>query len=1050
MNQAFSGFFLKTYFRIDRGDKSSPSKSGGPNPGTDDCYVEANYGTGAYSVKGTSGTMTAITDSSYTVGSPLMFFASNASGTSIADNIAANKVGNNGACAIYWFQLYDSSTNLIHNLMPAERDSDGKAGFFDTVTRKFYAQSANSTGNFEKTPRSATGQGRKWTGLGADNLMSNPANWEGDTVPADGEDLDFTSVPPATEIVADIGGSHGVWVDDVLDLTFTGYTGQSALTFKGGTAKFTGGDCNTENARIVIDGGSLDVNGTLRTANVAGANDVVNVVNGKLSTASSKNMVVGQYGTASMTVGEGGRVVSGSSLYVGNNNGSDGTLTVNGGSVGMSADLVVAQYAGSKGTLNVNGGTVTVPTSHNLNIGAGSATINLNGGTLVTRRIFKGNGSCTIVFNGGTLKANEAPNLNGGLLPGGTVRVGAGGGTIDCGGLNIKISVALGQSGDTGGLNFTGGNGNTIAVANYAFNYTGVTSVAPGTTLSVNQYAAKSNILARGLVVSGVPEVGQTIFVLTRGGGYTIAESELAGVSCPVAPETEFELVDATNIVVKTVGALLPGWYIGPADGDLSVAANWSDGAVPGPGTNAVISCKAPATLTTGATFAPSSITFAPGSASVTINGDDITGIVAVTNLSSISHIINAKVYFTGDIQVSQPAMGGDADLALPHVTFAGGAYVAEGFALENEHGSDPVYSRCVFGEYFLANDSSTPWTVTASTAGNGKRRNAVADNSILHIPYAGALGTIYVGDGAKVYVENWTTPDGLRLSYRNYGEIIADNLTLTGSSDSYATHGHGTESSSVFKFRSVVNSKTGTNRFRMGDADGDARQGYWIGEDGLTFSGSTGQYIIGRDSTGNYATIRPWNSDFTIAGHGDSNIGLFLLGNIEFNTDDENGVGREITLDGVTVGRTKTVLTVSGKGTLKVNKGNKNDSGNPTVILADKATLEYTTATANLGAASITLGGGTTFAFQNSGNVLTLPAPIALPSTGAATLRIDGARLRGGKHTIATGVAADAADYLVVDPASAALAGRKMTLAVEDGNLVLNISPKGLMVIVK
>ena len=113
LSQAFSGFFLKTYFRIDRSDKSSPSKSGGPNPGTDDCYVEANYGTGAYSVKGDSGTMTSIDDPSYTVGSPLMFFASNATGTQITENMTS--VGNNGACAIYWFQLYDSSTNLIHN-----------------------------------------------------------------------------------------------------------------------------------------------------------------------------------------------------------------------------------------------------------------------------------------------------------------------------------------------------------------------------------------------------------------------------------------------------------------------------------------------------------------------------------------------------------------------------------------------------------------------------------------------------------------------------------------------------------------------------------------------------------------------------------------------------------------------------------------------------------------------------------------------------------------------------------------------------------------------
>jgi hypothetical protein len=97
-----------------------------------------------------------------------------------------------------------------------------------------------------------------------------------------------------------------------------------------------------------------------------------------------------------------------------------------------------------------------------------------------------------------------------------------------------------------------------------------------------------------------------------------------------------------------------------------------------------------------------------------------------------------------------------------------------------------------------------------------------------------------------------------------------------------------------------------------------------------------------------------------------------------------------------------------------------------------------------------MTLGAGTTFAFVNNSRELTLPSPIILPTDGVATLRINGTRLITAKHTIATGVAADAADHLDVDLASAALGGRKATLAVEDGNLVLDVKSAGLKVIVR
>ena len=105
----------------------------------------------------------------------------------------------------------------------------------------------------------------------------------------------------------------------------------------------------------------------------------------------------------------------------------------------------------------------------------------------------------------------------------------------------------------------------------------------------------------------------------------------------------------------------------------------------------------------------------------------------------------------------------------------------------------------------------------------------------------------------------------------------------------------------------------------------------------------------------------------------------------------------------------------------------------------------------AAFGTGALSLGAGTTFDLTATGKEFTpLANALSLPSTGSATLRIDGEKLKSGDHTIATGVAADAADHLAVDPASAALAGRRFSLAVTDDNLVLAIVPSGLKLVFK
>ena len=679
-------------------------------------------------------------------------------------------------------------------------------------------------------------------------------------------------------------------------------------------------------------------------------------------------------------------------------------------------------------SLTVNGGTFETAVNKWTKMYSG-CTLDLNGGCFKTRHI-EGTGG-TLNFNGGTLQATTS--YNNGLIGGAGVAVNVNGGTVDCNGYDVIIARPL--SGP-GGLTFIGGSTITF---NGDVNYTGVTGVAPGTTLKASS-ARVSSILSKGIALVGVPVLNTPYTIVT-------SDEDLSGltlsgnVTCPIASAFTADFADGGKSIVVTVTALNPGCYVGPADGDLSVAANWSDGVVPTTG-NATISCASPATLAKGASFAPSSITFGAGSAPVTINGDTaFENVTEVVSLSSSSHTINVPVRFTGDIQVKQTAMAETGDLANSHVTFAGGAYAAAGHALESGS-SDAVYSRCIFGKYYLASTATSRWE--APYQGSTKRRVCVADGSSFYIPFAGSLKELYVGKGAKVDIGDWNT--SARCSYQVYGEIVATNLTETGSGDRYMSWNQGTATTGVFKFESVTNAMTG-NWWILGDQNMASKHVYYIGAGGLNFSGTTATYCFGFTASGNRETIRPWYSDFTIANRSDGNRAVVFRQTVEFCTDDENGTGRTITLDAVTRGNgTPVVIIVSGSGTLKVNRPASNDQ-NPTVTLTDTATLEYA-AGATLGTGTITFGGGTTFAYVNSGNTLTLPSTIVLPDSGTTTLRIGGTRLRDGEHVILASASAGSAAHLAIDPDSPALDGRRRYALVEkDGALVLDIASSGIVI---
>jgi hypothetical protein len=142
--------------------------------------------------------------------------------------------------------------------------------------------------------------------------------------------------------------------------------------------------------------------------------------------------------------------------------------------------------------------------------------------------------------------------------------------------------------------------------------------------------------------------------------------------------------------------------------------------------------------------------------------------------------------------------------------------------------------------------------------------------------------------------------------------------------------------------------------------------------------------------------------------------------------------------------------VTVKG-GTLKVESASGISSGAITNKVG--ATLEVA-AGATLGTSPITLEAGSSLALTATGSTFTaLTNALTLPTgeNEVATIRINGARLRGGDNqVIASNVAAGATANVAIDPDSEALAGRKAWHRVEDDKLVLNIQSSGLMIIVR
>lgn len=777
----------------------------------------------------------------------------------------------------------------------------------------------------------------------------------------------------------------------------------------------------------------------------------------------NENSVVGTFNheSGSLMVTESDR------FWLGQNKSShDVTFNMNGGRVDANSKITIgALYA--TGTLNVNGGTImadTVQLSGSKKASKGY--LNLNGGELICGSVTGSGGTSEARFNGGTLRAKAASDdFIASSIP---TTVGASGGTVDTGGYAVEIKTALLEDSEStgGGMKFCGGGSVMLSGAN---TYTGATTVELGTAVS----AASIGNLGAGLELV-LPEATPadsvyTVFALTDDAEGGLDSDVLSGIS---APQGCVLRLSSDERSVLCVFGNPPNTWIGGASGSLSEAGNWSLGFVP-VGGNALIGSGAPAALTVGDTFSPDTITFAEGSSAITISGGNgLSGLVAVTNLSASTCVFETPVAFAGEILVKTEAENwGARDGAS--VRFAGGV-TGTGFADDT--------SRFLDGDYSLP--ACTEWT---APAGESSDWGIPADSS-LTVPSTTDTSGLCVGEfGGSVNVAGGAFTSGVvrtsarRIACFNCGEYVVTNELAVTFVNNHCYLAYRT-SQMPYKFEKVTLGDSGTAKeFYFGNngkgSNGNnytADKNVWIGMGGMTFADGTLPstcYTAGIASK-DKIYINPWYSDYTIGTKPGTLVDMKVSKETHFGTTDENGVARTVTADGLFAGSAAVFIegtgrfvvnnvnthsgawTVTNTATLAINAGKRATTG--TVTVNAHATLEVAeSGTAALG--GLTLADGATLAF-NFTNLGTAPC-FALAegksvafSEGAATnitVRVTASEWpKGGAAVLTSGGGFDAPGVNVALAEDSPAWARDRLSVNGDGNLVLDVQPKGMAIL--
>ena len=620
---------------------------------------------------------------------------------------------------------------------------------------------------------------------------------------------------------------------------------------------------------------------------------------------------------------------------------------------------------------------------------------------------------------------------------------------------------------------------------------TGALSLGAGTTFVVSSADLPVNVASLAL-----PETGTATIQIVGDSALPNDEYALfASASLlPAGFESKINLVlpdgssaarrlyttDGGTLRLMLGDGTLPCVWTGAADdgNKMSTPGNWLAGTVP-PGGATVFIPSAAGTLENDIDgFTPASVTFGLGDGVVTIGGNAISGVAAITNLSSSTHVINVPVVFEDKISVVQGAMSWEQK-SNPSIRFAGGV-TGTTFASGTARYLNGSFTLTT-GEDWIASTqgSNNRWGIPA---GASLATPLATNTSELQIGESGAAGGAFTAGVVRT---------SARLLCYNYGEYVVTNeFESAFAAEEIHFCGWDGISNGKFKFEKLMLSGgSGSNPiFKLGNANsstGDTgTQRFYIGKGGLCFADGASQKLrFEAGGAKNNATVRidPWYGDYTIHTKSASNPTDFTVSTkTYFGTTDESGNACTVTDEGVinsydvgeihfdgkgtfivnAVGAATCPVTVHGGSytTLAINPGKKLTAGKMTVN--DKATLALpeTGTVAMAGELALAAGSKLSFTLSAAGQT-TLDVTgktLTLPKEGTVVISVAG---KSGKavrsktpYTLISGANltdGDLAKFTLGANPPEWVRGEN-ALVIEDGDLKLYTKNPGFYIMIK
>ena len=486
-------------------------------------------------------------------------------------------------------------------------------------------------------------------------------------------------------------------------------------------------------------------------------------------------------------------------------------------------------------------------------------------------------------------------------------------------------------------------------------------------------------------------------------------------------------------------------WTGANGDGNMNTDGNWYENASPSTGAAVYIPAAETATINNDIEgFAPASITFGLGSGQVTIGGKAITGVAAVTNLSSAVQTFNV------------PVSGNAIDIynTSTHCAFRGG--ITLGSATFGGAATDDA--RALVGAWKFTGG----WTPVEN--------NRVMDNSSVTVE--GELlnpSSLVIDAGCVVTAATLKATHSVISALINTDNgclVVTGECRLETKADCYlaAPADDSKENNATVEFDSYYAKPTvGWPRINA--------KTVIVGAGGITCAQNlvyfTGCPVL-YSKTGSFSLDSKFNGKFIGATtgveinttqYGTGNVPATITVNAEYgkwNDNDRRGA-MKVTGCGTVLFNSESTftggLTVTDTATVAVNPGKQPGAG--TVTVNNGATLQVAQSGTVALAGGLTLADGAALGFNFTGKqtapVLNVTGKtVELGENKNITVKVsaaDGIRPKGGSYDLTSGGKfADATVSLASDAPN--WAGTVSVNA--DGNIVLDVKSPGFLLIVK